>query len=222
VASGAASVASGAGTTSSTLATVASSPAAQVATAAAAPVAAAASSPQGQEVIREGAELLESAAPALESALPSLENAAPALENEAQVASQAVGSASSQVQAIASQATNVSGAPSEALTEETVSVYHASVNNAPTILQKGLDPTKVPTFVSRDIAAAQDALDKHLDVVEELSGIIESRIPVSQFQSVLAPLERPYSGFYPYELQSTEITLRTAEHVELFNQYICR
>jgi hypothetical protein len=43
--------------------------------------------------------------------------------------------------------------------------------------------------------------------------IIQSEIPASQFQQSLAPLEHPYSGFYPYGLQSTEITLRTAEQV---------
>lgn len=45
---------------------------------------------------------------------------------------------------------------------------------------------------------------------------------MSQFQSVLAPLERPYSGFYPYGLQATEITLRTPEQIQLFNQYIVK
>ncbi len=38
----------------------------------------------------------------------------------------------------------------------------------------------------------------------------------------LAPLERPYSGFYPYTLQSTEIALRTPEHIDLFNNFLVR
>ena len=52
--------------------------------------------------------------------------------------------------------------------------------------------------------------------------IIESRVPVDVFNQVLAPLERPYSGFYPYGLNSTAITLRTAEQVNVFNLFIVR
>ncbi len=106
--------------------------------------------------------------------------------------------------------------------EETVSVYHGSIKGGPEILENGLNPARTPTFVSRDFAAAQDALTNHFDAVPGQGTIIESRIPASQFQSTLAPLERPYTGFYPYELQSTEILLRTPEHFELFNQYICK
>jgi RHS repeat-associated protein len=106
--------------------------------------------------------------------------------------------------------------------EGTVSVYHGSINNGEQILAKGLEPTRAPTFVSRDLAAAQDALVNHPDAVPGMGTIIESRIPESQFNAVLAPLERPYSGFYPYELQSTEITLRTPEQINLFNQYISK
>jgi hypothetical protein len=145
---------------------------------------------------------LESALPALESALPSLESAAPALESEAAAVVE-------------------TAAP---VVERTVSVFHGSINNAANILARGggLDPERLPTFVSRDVAAAQDALQRHPDAVQGLGRIIESRIPASLFQSILAPLERAYQGFFPYGLQSTEITLRTAEHADLFNRYIVR
>ena len=79
---------------------------------------------------------------------------------------------------------------------------------------------RAPTFVSRDIAAAQDALLNHPSAVRGLGQIIESRIPVSEFNRLLAPFERAYSGFYPYALQSTEIPLRSAEQIELFNKFI--
>jgi RHS repeat-associated protein len=107
--------------------------------------------------------------------------------------------------------------------EETVSVYHGSIKNGgDSILKNGLDPNRAPTFVSRDLAAAEDALLNHPDAIPGAGTIIESRIPASQFQSQLAPLERSYGGFYPYKIQSTEITLRTPEHIQLFNDYMCR
>jgi|GEM_PF-731154 len=106
--------------------------------------------------------------------------------------------------------------------EETVSVFHGSISNGANILEHGLDAARAPTFVSRDLAAAQNALTSHPDAIPGLGTIIESRIPASQFQSVLAPLERPYSGFFPYGLQSTEITLRTGEQIQLFNNFIVR
>jgi hypothetical protein len=106
--------------------------------------------------------------------------------------------------------------------DETVSVFHGSIKDGAQILERGLDPARAPTFVSRDVAAAQDALLNHPDAVPGLGKIIESRIPASQFDRLFAPLERPYDGFFPYPLKSTEITLRTGEQIDLFNQYIVR
>jgi hypothetical protein len=106
--------------------------------------------------------------------------------------------------------------------EKTISVFHGSIKNGPEILERGLDAARTPSFVSRDLAAAQDALLNHPNAVPGLGQIIESRIPVTQFNQVLAPFERPYGGFYPYGLESTEITLRTPEQVQLFNQFIVR
>ncbi len=51
-------------------------------------------------------------------------------------------------------------------------------------------------------------------------GIIESRIPKSIFDQHLAPNERPYTGFYPSTLNSTEIVMRTPEQISIFNKYI--
>jgi RHS repeat-associated protein len=112
--------------------------------------------------------------------------------------------------------------PALKLAQDVVSVYHGSINNGANILQKGLDPSRTPTFVTRDLAAAQNALANHPDAVSGAGKIIESQIPVSQFQSVLLPSERAYTGFYPYGLQSTEIVLRTALQIQLFNQFMVK
>jgi RHS repeat-associated protein len=106
--------------------------------------------------------------------------------------------------------------------EGMVSVFHGSINNGAKILENGLDAARAPTFVSRDLAAAQNALTHHPNAVPGLGQVIESRIPASQFSQFLAPFERPYSGFYPYGLQSTEITLRSGEQIQIFNQFIVR
>jgi hypothetical protein len=104
----------------------------------------------------------------------------------------------------------------------TVSVFHGSIDNGPTILRSGLDPARAPTFVSRDLAAARNALTHHPNATPGLGTIIESRIPAEKFEQLLAPVERPYSGFYPYGLNSSEITLRTPEQIQLFNNHIVR
>ena len=106
--------------------------------------------------------------------------------------------------------------------EQVVSVFHGSIKDGEKIVAKGFDPARTPVFVSRDVKAAQDALQRHPDAIPGAGSIVESRIPVSKFESLLAPLERPYRGFYPYSLNSTEITLRTAEQIDLFNQFIVK
>jgi hypothetical protein len=51
-------------------------------------------------------------------------------------------------------------------------------------------------------------------------GIIESRIPTSDFDKLLAPSERAYGGFNGALGRSSEIVLRTPEQIELFNRHI--
>lgn len=109
-----------------------------------------------------------------------------------------------------------------ALGEGTVSVFHGSIDNGAAILRSGLDAARAPTFVTRDLSAATNALAHHPNAIPGAGTIIESRIPASLFQQTLAPLERPYSGFYPYGLNSTEITLRSSGHIELFNRFIVK
>ena len=110
----------------------------------------------------------------------------------------------------------------EACSMDAVSVFHGSIKNGAEILRNGLDPSRAPVFVSRDIAAAEDALRNHYDRIPGLGTIIESKIPTSEFLTHLSPLERPYTGFYPYGIQSTEIPLGTSNLIELFNRYIVR
>jgi len=110
----------------------------------------------------------------------------------------------------------------QTLDKEMVSVFHGSIRDGPEILKNGFDAARIPTFVSRDIAAAQDTLLNHPDAIRGAGMIIESRIPASEFQRQFAPFERSYSGFFPYGIQSTEIPLRTPLQIQLFNEYIIR
>jgi RHS repeat-associated protein len=108
----------------------------------------------------------------------------------------------------------------------TVSVYHGSINDASSIRANGFDPKRGAPYVSTDVRAAQDAIGPNrLEISNGLAkdpGIIKSQIPRAEFEQVMKPLERPYTGFYPNNLNSTEIILRTPESIELFNLYIVK
>jgi RHS repeat-associated protein len=104
-----------------------------------------------------------------------------------------------------------------------ISVFHGSINDSSAILKGGLDSSRGATFVSRDVEAARDAIGpNNVQFPGRDPGIIESRIPRSDFERVLATNERPYQGFFPYELDSSEIVLREQEAFDLFNRYIVR
>jgi hypothetical protein len=103
-----------------------------------------------------------------------------------------------------------------------IPVYHGSVDNYKDILSGGLDPARLPTWVSRDEAAAQDAIDNSLDTDPNNSGVVESDIPSTLFQIEFAPFEIPYTGFYPYKLNSTQIVLSSPAQVLTFNANIVR
>lgn len=115
--------------------------------------------------------------------------------------------------------TNITAGDIEAA-QGTVTVYHASINNGQEILANGLSSQEGATYVTRDIEAAQDVLLNHPDAVAGQGTIIQSDIPASQFSELMSPAERPYSGFYPYLLDSTEIPLSTPGQIQLFNQGI--
>lgn len=109
------------------------------------------------------------------------------------------------------------------LNEEWVQVYHGSINHATQIQTFGLDPSRLPTWVMRDHAAAQNAINLAIraDRGQDL-GIIEARIPKADFNAVLASSERLYSGFNGALPSSSEIVLRTPEQAALFNRHIVR
>ncbi len=114
------------------------------------------------------------------------------------------------------------GDPTTGENYPTVSVYHGSINDASSIAQDGLDPTRSPTWVTRDLAAAEDAVGPSRVELMHDPGIIESQIPASEFEQVLQPLERGYAGFNGAlgVDGSSEIVLHTAEEYRLFNTYI--
>lgn len=102
-----------------------------------------------------------------------------------------------------------------------MSVFHGSIDEAGTIAANGLDVGRTPTWASRDLHAAANAIGpKRLEYPGRDPGIIESQIPKAEFDAVLGASERPYGGWFGSNLDSTEIVLRTPEQVELFNRYI--
>jgi len=105
---------------------------------------------------------------------------------------------------------------------DSVSVFHGSINDATSIARNGLDPGLTPTWVTRDLSAARNAIGPARSAVEPLRdpGVIESRIPSAEFEKLLAPSERPYSGFLGGVPGSSEIVLRTPEQIDVFNRYI--
>ena len=107
------------------------------------------------------------------------------------------------------------------LAEEWVRVYHGSINDASEIRVNGLDAARLPTWITRDFAAARNAIDPRIRVDRIAdAGIIEAQIPKAEFEAVLAPSERSYSGFNSVLPGSSEIVVRTPEQVSLFNRHI--
>ena len=109
------------------------------------------------------------------------------------------------------------------LAEEWVSVYHGGISDASRIRANGLDALRLPSWITRDLAAARKAIDPYIrvDRVSD-SGIIEPRIPRAEFEAVLEQNERTYSGFNSVLPGSSEIVVRTPEQAMLFNRHIVR
>ena len=107
--------------------------------------------------------------------------------------------------------------------EGVVSVFHGSINGGAVIASEGFDVTRLGVNVSRDIAAAQDAINPLVRTAEDVTAgiIVESRIPSSLFNSMLSA-ERPYNGFFPNNIKSTEILLDTVEAIQLFNRFLVK
>ena len=96
-------------------------------------------------------------------------------------------------------------------------MYHGSINDASQIHANGLDTLRLPTWITRDFAAAHNATDPRIraDRISD-TGIIEALIPKAEFEAVLAPNERKYSGFNSVLPGSSEIVVRTPEQAALF------
>lgn len=107
--------------------------------------------------------------------------------------------------------------------EEWVRVYHGSISDASSIRAFGLNIAQLPTWITRDLAAARNAIDPRVraDRLTD-AGIIEALIPRVEFDRMLVPSERAYFGFNSLLPGSSEIVLRTPEQAALFNQYIVR
>lgn len=104
-----------------------------------------------------------------------------------------------------------------------IPVYHGSFD-ASLLRRTGFNFEDVPVYVSRDIAAAQDAIGPHRIGIEYAKdpGIVVSLIPRDEFNTLMLPFERPYNGFFPYKIVSTEILLRTPAQLILFNSNMIR
>lgn len=102
-------------------------------------------------------------------------------------------------------------------------MYHGSINDASQIRANGLDAARLPTWITRDFAAARNAIDPRIraDRITD-AGVIEAWIPKSEFETLLAPNERAYAGFNSALPGSSEIVVRTPEQAALFNGHIVR
>ena len=102
-------------------------------------------------------------------------------------------------------------------------MYHGSIGHASGIRAGGLDLERLPTWITRDSAAARNAIDprQRADRITD-AGVIEAHIPKAEFEAVLAPGERAYSGFNGALPDSTEIVTRMPEQATLFNRHIIR
>ena len=107
--------------------------------------------------------------------------------------------------------------------QEWVRVYHGSINDTSRIRALGLDVSRLPIWITRDFAMAQNAIDPFIraDRITD-SGIIEAQIPKAEFETVLAVSERMYSGFSGILPGSSEIVLRMPAQAALFNRHIVK
>lgn len=106
---------------------------------------------------------------------------------------------------------------------ERVWVYHGCISHARRISSHGLETGRLPVWVTRDIRAARNAIDSSLRADPVLDpGVIAATIPREDFDALLAPNERAYTGFNGTLSASSEIVLRTAAQVELFNKCIVK
>ena len=107
-----------------------------------------------------------------------------------------------------------------------VFLYHGSIDDYNNIQKNGLDPDRGTAFVTRDLFAAKNAISSdRYDVAMGRAkdpGIIMSKISRKNFNIYFLPYERMYSGFNSSLLPTTEIPLRSAQQMEIFNRGIIK
>ncbi len=112
--------------------------------------------------------------------------------------------------------------------EETITLYHGSVDNFSGIRSGGLSAARTPTWVTTDLEAAQNAIGpgRVLSPGQGVdTGVVTSTVPLSRFQSIqqaggISGL-RLWPGFGG-EQTFGEYVLRSPEAIELFNVGIGR
>jgi RHS repeat-associated protein len=121
-------------------------------------------------------------------------------------------------------------APEEGDPNDYISVYHGSIYDYHNILNNGLREDKLPTYVSTDRRAAEDAISPPRVDVQYPSpfkppldlGIVESRIPRAIFERLFTE-PRSYPGFNGrFNPPTVEYLIRTEEQRLNFNRYIVR
>jgi RHS repeat-associated protein len=115
----------------------------------------------------------------------------------------------------------------EQAAEETITLYHGSVDNFSKIATEGLEASRAPTWVTTDVAAAENAIGpgRVLSPGQGLdTGIVTSKVSRSAFEALqpkgISP-PRSWPGFGGGQ-SLTEHVLRSPEAIELFNSGIVR
>ena len=112
--------------------------------------------------------------------------------------------------------------------DDTITLYHGSVDNFSGIMQNGLEAARTPTWVTTDLEAAQNAIGpgRVLSAGQGLdTDVVTSTVPLSQFQAIqeaggISEL-RSWPGFGGGQTFG-EYVLRSPDAIDLFNQGIVR
>ena len=112
--------------------------------------------------------------------------------------------------------------------EGVVPLYHGTINDFTQIRANGLDPSRAPTWVTRDLSVARNAISiNRYDVSQGLArdpGIVTSMVPRKLYDQHFAPFENPHGTYTGFGggLASSEIILRTQIQFQIFNNFIVR
>jgi hypothetical protein len=118
------------------------------------------------------------------------------------------------------------GAAAMSAAEETMTLYHGTIDNFSRIAAEGLEASRTPTWVTTDLAAAENAIGpgRVLSAGQGLNtGIITSVVPRAQFEALqgsgaISGL-RTWPGFGGGQTFG-EYVLRRPNAIQLFNEGI--